>query len=156
MIFAFATLIIHDIFRTSDQDSNVVAVSSYLDLSPLYGANQETQNSVRAFRDGKLKPDTFAEVRLLGQPPECAALLCAFNRFHNHVAENLTLINENGRFSLPATLTNSNEEDLDKATNKRDNDLFQTARLITGGLYIQIVIYDYLRTALNLHRTDSK
>jgi hypothetical protein len=74
MLFAFATIIIHDVFRTSDQDQNVVNVSSYLDLSPLYGANQDIQNSVRAFKNGLLKPDVFAEVRIIGQPPEVREL----------------------------------------------------------------------------------
>jgi hypothetical protein len=38
---------------------------------------------------------------------------------------------------------------------KRDNDLFQTARLVTGGLYIQIVLNDYVRTILNLQKVES-
>lgn len=154
LLFALATIIIHDIFRTSDQDQNVVAVSSYLDLSPLYGPNQETQNTVRTFKDGKLKPDTFTEVRLLGQPPESPALLIAFNRFHNHVAEQLAAINEDGKFSLPAGISEASDA-YEKAVMKRDNDLFQTARLVTGGLYIQIISNDYFRTIINLQRTDS-
>jgi hypothetical protein len=70
MLFAFATIVVHDVFRTSDQDQNIVNVSSYLDFSPLYGANQEIQNSVRTFKDGLLKPDVFAEVRIISQPHE--------------------------------------------------------------------------------------
>jgi linoleate 8R-lipoxygenase/9,12-octadecadienoate 8-hydroperoxide 8R-isomerase len=34
--------------------------------------------------------------------------------------------------------------------------LFQTGRLITGGLYIQIILKDSVRTIPNLNRTDSK
>ena len=37
----------------------------------------------------------------------------------------------------------------------RDEDLFQTARLITCGLYNNIIIRDYVRTLLSLNRTDS-
>ncbi|KAF2678245.1 heme peroxidase [Lentithecium fluviatile CBS 122367] len=156
MMFAMATLIIHDVFRTSDQDQNVVDVSSYLDLSPLYGANQDAQDSVRTFKDGKLKPDTFAEVRLLGQPPESPVLLICFNRYHNYIAEQLAIINEADRFSLPPGIKEADTESYDKAVGKRDNDLFQVARLVTGGLYFNIITNDYFRTILNLHRTDSE
>jgi hypothetical protein len=172
MLFAFATLIIHDVFRTSDQDQNIVNVSSYLDLSPLYGANQDAQDSVRTFKDGKLKPDTFAEVRLLGQPPEVYALpsyllslltslkspmlLICFNRYHNYVAEQLAMINEADRFSLPAGIKEADTEAYNKAVTTRDNDLFQVARLVTCSLYINIATNDYVRTILNLNKTNSK
>ena len=54
--------------------------SSYLDLSPLYGSNQAMQDSVRTFKDGCLKPDTFADKRLIGQPPGVGCILIMFNR----------------------------------------------------------------------------
>ncbi|OLN89044.1 Linoleate diol synthase [Colletotrichum chlorophyti] len=38
---------------------------------------------------------------------------------------------------------------------KYDNDLFQTGRLITCGLYVSIVLRDYVRTILNLNRSSS-
>ncbi|KAK1671336.1 linoleate diol synthase [Colletotrichum godetiae] len=38
---------------------------------------------------------------------------------------------------------------------KFDNDLFQTARLITCGLYVSIVLRDYVRTILNMNRSPS-
>lgn len=76
-----------DLFRTNRQDWNISDTSSYLDLSPLYGHNQEMQNTVRTFKDGKLKPDCFAEKRLLAFPPGVSVFLIMFNRFHNHVAE---------------------------------------------------------------------
>ncbi|PVI04137.1 heme peroxidase [Periconia macrospinosa] len=151
LFFALATVIIHDIFRTSHDDTDVARTSSYLDLSPLYGSNQEAQDSVRTFKDGKLKPDTFADPRLLTQPPECGALLVCFNRFHNYVVEQLAIINENGRFGSPVSDSNARS----KAATKRDNDLFQTARLITDSLYTEIIVRDYVRTILNLHRTHS-
>lgn len=127
-LFYFATIIIHDIFRTDEVDSTVAKSSSYLDLGPLYGHNQTQQNTVRTFQDGLLKKDAFAEYRLLGQPPGAAALLIAFNRFHNYVVQQLATINENGRFSLPAKLTPGSKE-YTAAQLKRDNDLFQTGRL---------------------------
>ena len=41
------------------------------------------------------------------------------------------------------------------AWQKYDNDLFQTGRLITSGLYVNIIMKDYIRTMLSLNRTDS-
>jgi linoleate 10R-lipoxygenase len=37
MIFAFASLVTHSLFRTNPRDININDTSSYLDLSPLYG-----------------------------------------------------------------------------------------------------------------------
>ncbi|WEW60823.1 hypothetical protein PRK78_006311 [Emydomyces testavorans] len=139
---------ISNLFRTDPKDSSRNLTSSYLDLSPLYGCNQEEQNKVRTFKDGKLKPDCFSERRVFGFPPGVGVLLIMFNRFHNYVVQNLAAINENGRFRKP------NENDL-KAYAKYDNDLFQTGRLITCGLYINIILKDYVRTILNVNRTDS-
>lgn len=59
-------------------------------------------------------------------------------------------INENGRFTKPKDLTSKS------AWDKYDNDLFQTARLITCGLYINCILKDYVRTILSLNRTSSK
>ncbi|EEP80274.1 hypothetical protein UREG_05116 [Uncinocarpus reesii 1704] len=129
MLFYLAALIIHD-------------------LSPLYGCNQEEQDQVRTFRDGKLKPDCFSERRVAGFPPGVGVLLVMFNRFHNHVVQNLAAINENNRFRKPDT----NDKE---AYAKYDNDLFQTGRLITCGLYVNIILKDYVRTILNVNRTDS-
>jgi hypothetical protein len=119
-----------------------------LDLAPLYGSSKAELDSVRAFVDGQLKPDCFAEERVLGFPPGVSVLLICFNRFHNYVVRQLAAINEGGRFAVPniddieASVTtspvNSGSEDaikreikrrFDAAIAKRDNDLFQTARL---------------------------
>lgn len=75
------------------------------------------------------------------------------NRFHNNVVEQLAEINENNRFPIPRA--DLSEDDKKKAWAKRDEDLFQTGRLITCGLYINITLYDYLRTIVNLNRTNS-
>tara|TARA_R110002003_G_scaffold70_10_gene6389 strand:+ start:16379 stop:17170 length:792 start_codon:yes stop_codon:yes gene_type:complete len=80
--------------------------------------------------------------------------LC-FNRFHNYVAHQLALINEGGKFSLPSNIAELETKMYTAALAKRDNDLFQTARLVTSGLYIQIVLNDYVRTILNLQRVES-
>ena len=71
-------------FRTSHTDPNTNETSSYVDLSPLYGHNREELDKLRVFDGrGKLKPDTFAEDRLLLLPPAVCTLLVLFSRNHN-------------------------------------------------------------------------
>lgn len=54
------------------------------------------------YKLGLLKPDTFAEDRLLRQPPGVCIMLVMYNRYHNYAATQLRRINENGRFSVPS------------------------------------------------------
>ena len=67
MLIYHATIIIHDIFRTNDTDKNISDSSSYLDLSPLYGYTEAMTRKIRddKYKLGLLKPDTFAEDRLV-------------------------------------------------------------------------------------------
>ncbi|XHG01181.1 hypothetical protein AWENTII_004579 [Aspergillus wentii] len=148
VLFYVASIIIHDIFQTDQKDPTATATSSYLDLGPLYGNNQKEQDAVRTFKDGKLKADCFSSVRVMGFPPGVGVLLIMFNRYHNYVVEQLARINEGGRFTKP---DESNETEYAKY----DNDLFQTGRLVTGGLYVNIILKDYVRTILNVNRTNS-
>ena len=80
VFFYWASLIIHDLFQTNHKDFNISQTSSYLDLSTLYGDTQEDQDNIRTFKDGKLKPDCFAEERLLAFPPGCGVILIMLNR----------------------------------------------------------------------------
>jgi hypothetical protein len=80
ILFYWASLIIHDLFQTNHRDFNISQTSSYLDLSPLYGDNQDDQDQIRTFKDGKIKPDCFSEQRMLGFPPGCGVILIMFNR----------------------------------------------------------------------------
>ncbi|EPS36543.1 hypothetical protein H072_9903 [Dactylellina haptotyla CBS 200.50] len=112
MLIYHATIIIHDIFRTNDRDKNISDSSSYLDLSPLYGYDEETHAKVRTGKLGLLHPDTFAEDRLLRQPPGVCTYLVMFNRYHNYAARQLLRINENGKFSVPSKYSS---EDPDEA-----------------------------------------
>ncbi|GAW12865.1 hypothetical protein ANO14919_022360 [Xylariales sp. No.14919] len=153
VLWYWADIIIHDLFWTDQRDISKNKTSSFLDLSPLYGSNQEMQDSVRTFKDGLMKPDTFADKRLLGQPPGVSVILIMFNRFHNYVAKNLAAINEAGRFTPPPP--GLDEEKAAAAWKKYDNDLFQTARLITSGLYINITLVDYVRNIVNLNRSNT-
>ena len=118
-----------DIFRSNKDDRNISDTSSYLDLTPLYGRNRSHQEAVRRMDRGLLKPDSFAEERLLMQPPGVCAYLIMYNRFHNYVAEQLLSINENNRFSKPAGYDGLSRDKQLAADQKQDEDLFQTARL---------------------------
>ena len=225
MLVYHATIIIHDIFRTNVADKNISDSSSYLDLSPLYGYSMDMQRKVRdgQFKLGLLKPDTFAEDRLLRQPPGVCIVLVMYNRYHNYAATQLKRINENGRFSVPAQYEKSEllaiadsdcvpsgkrtdtfaagvqeyeaawkewsqqgqkdkdtkyEAAKDKMTkllnqvgdadaikkfgqaheaawNKLDDDLFNTARLITCGVYVNVSIHDYLRALMGFHQYNT-
>ncbi|KAK2591548.1 hypothetical protein QQS21_010768 [Conoideocrella luteorostrata] len=154
ILWYWATIVIHDLFYTNAKDPNQNDSSSYLDLSPLYGNSKESRDSIRTFKDGKLKPDAFADKRLIGNPPGVCVLLVMFNRFHNHVATHLASINEGNRFAKPAP--NLEGEALEAAWKKLDNDLFETARLVTSGLYINITLVDYVRNIINLNRVDAQ
>ncbi|KAF2689680.1 heme peroxidase [Lentithecium fluviatile CBS 122367] len=159
VLFYLASIIIHDCFRTDHADYSNSLTSSYLDLSPLYGSNQVEQDEMRTFVDGRLKPDCFSEARLLFFPPGVGCLLIMFNRFHNHVVDNLARINEGNRFPKPKAPEDDKDEKKNEEYKKKlvkyDNDLFQTGRLITCGLYVNIILIDYVRTILDLNRTDS-
>ncbi|KAL8813523.1 MAG: hypothetical protein Q9200_000197 [Gallowayella weberi] len=229
MLIYHATIIIHDIFRTNESDKNISDSSSYLDLSPLYGYSMEMQRQVRddKFKLGLLKPDTFAEDRLLRQPPGVCIMLVMYSRYHNYAATQLKRINENGRFSVPAKFEKTKllamadskkcvpddkrgtgfaeaveefqdawnqwykqgqkplhpgdkayekaEEKMQNLLNERgnqqemitfskaheaawkklDDDLFNTARLITCGMYVNVSIHDYLRALMGFHQYDT-
>ncbi|KEY73451.1 hypothetical protein S7711_07480 [Stachybotrys chartarum IBT 7711] len=154
ILWYWATIIIHDLFWTNLKDGNVNDASSYLDLAPLYGGTQEAQNGIRTFKDGMLKPDCFADKRLVGNPPGVCIILIMFNRFHNHVASHLAHINEGGRFAKPAPHLEGDAAAA--AWAKYDEELFQTARLVTSGLYINITLVDYVRNIINLNRCDTE
>ncbi|KAK5061548.1 hypothetical protein LTR84_008092 [Exophiala bonariae] len=153
IFFNWASLIIHDCFQTDHIDNSISTTSSYLDLSILYGDTQEDQNEMRTFKDGRIKADCFAEGRLIAFPPACGVMLILLNRFHNYVVQQLAAINEKGRFTKPSD--RGSPQSIKAAWAKYDNDLFQTGRLVTCGLYINIALYDYLPTILNMHRTNS-
>jgi hypothetical protein len=146
LMFSFATLVIHSIFRTSHRDVNINETSSYVDLAPLYGNNQETQDKLRV-RDGRglLHPDVFAEDRLLLLPAGVCAILVLFNRNHNYIAAKLLEINERETFMDPPP-TDKNK------LLQQEEEIFQTARLINCGWFGTVVFSDYFSTILGLVR----
>ncbi|KAJ3760774.1 heme peroxidase [Lentinula raphanica] len=150
LTFAFASLVTHSLFRTDYKDMNINNTSSYLDLSILYGINQETQDQVRdkAAGRGLLYPDTFSEERLLFLPPAASALLVVLSRNHNYIAETLLKINERGTWSDPPPTD-------EKARARQDEDIFQTARLINGGHFMSLIMGDYVPGFLGLSEGNS-
>ncbi|KAM0789376.1 hypothetical protein ACM66B_000206 [Microbotryomycetes sp. NB124-2] len=150
MLFSFATLIIHSCFETNREDRHINDTSSYLDLSPLYGNNLEQQKKVRTFKKGEIWPDVIASERLMLMPPSVAALLIAFSRNHNFIVHRLAQINESGKYREW-----SDDPTLQDAMTKQDEELFQTARLINCGWFMQIIFYDYIRVILHLNETES-
>ncbi|KAI5917926.1 heme peroxidase [Camillea tinctor] len=155
IFFYHASLIIHDLFRTSNTNPNTAEVSSYLDMAFLYGSSLKDQLKVRTMKEGKLKPDAFHEKRLLGQPPGVNVLLVLYNRFHNFAADMLLKINENERFTLTCGPDASAEEKA-RAVAKQDHNLFNTARLITNGLFANISLHDYIRGIINTHHSSTE
>ena len=45
-MFSFVALIIHSILRTDHKNPNINMTSSYVDLAPLYGNDQATEDQV--------------------------------------------------------------------------------------------------------------
>ncbi|KZT06596.1 heme peroxidase [Laetiporus sulphureus 93-53] len=146
LFFSFANLIIHSIFHTNPRDWTINDASSYLDLSPLYGSNQEQVDSVRR-KDGtgRLWEDVFADARLLLMPPSTGALLVLFCRNHNYVAERIRAINEFRTYADPATLD-------EKGRAAQDDEIFQRARLVNTAFFMQVILGDYVGAILGLTR----
>ncbi|KAF5368150.1 hypothetical protein D9615_010185 [Tricholomella constricta] len=139
MIFAFASIVTHSLFRTDPQDMNINLASSYLDLSPLYGDNQAAQDKVRdkAAGRGFLFPDTFSEERLLFAPPATSALLVIFSRNHHYIARRLLQINEFKKLSDPPP-----SDAVAHAI--QDEEIFQTARLVNCGHFMSAIMGNYV------------
>ncbi|KIP10018.1 hypothetical protein PHLGIDRAFT_101881 [Phlebiopsis gigantea 11061_1 CR5-6] len=151
MMFSFAALVIHTVFRTSHENVNINETSSYVDLAPLYGHDQPSQDKVRK-RDGRglMWPDTFAEDRLLLLPPAVCVLLVLFNRNHNYIAKKLLEINERGTFEDPDSMADDDQRAAKLLA--QEEELFQTARLINCGWFGSCVFSDYFSAILGLVR----
>ncbi|KAF8879251.1 heme peroxidase [Infundibulicybe gibba] len=151
LTFAFASLVTHSLFRTDYKDQSVNNTSSYLNLSPLYGYDQASQDQVcnKASGRGLLYPDTFSEEHLLFLPPAASALLVIFCRNHNYIAENLLKINERGCWKDPQKI------DDPAVRAKQDEEIFQTARLVNGGHFMSVIMGDYVAGFLGLAKGSS-
>ncbi|KAG1053066.1 hypothetical protein G6F43_004828 [Rhizopus delemar] len=143
MLLYLAVVISHDLFHTDYNDPRRNLTTSYLDLSLLYGNNREQQVSYRQMKGGLLKPDQWHDKRLVIQPPGVSALMVMFSRNHNYIAKKLLEINENERFSYGPGKALTTEEE-------QDEHLFQTARLVNNGCYVNIITHDFVRTILGV------
>ncbi|EJD08383.1 heme peroxidase [Fomitiporia mediterranea MF3/22] len=149
LFFAFADLVIHSCFNTSHSDWGINNVSSYLDLSPLYGSSDADLQKVRRFDGtGRLWEDVFADARVLFMPPSVPALLVLFCRNHNFIASKLLAINESGTFKSGEALADLSDED----RKAQDDELFARARLVNCGWFMRVILGDYVGAILGLVR----
>jgi len=159
-------VVIHTLFRTNSAGGGTQnETSSYVDLAPLYGNDQATQDKVRKKTGrGKLHNDVFAEDRLLFLPPIACALLVLYCRQHNYIAcvlycikadsyllplrDKLLEINERHSWRNP-----SQHEAWEQLTNeekmRQDDQIFNTARLINCGHFAFAVLSDYLSSCVS-------
>ena len=81
------------------------------------------------------------------------------------IADQLLRVNEQGRFTAKPPPTPSSQDPNDPAVKrksadldgkkKQDEDLFQTARLVNCGFFLNVIFQDYIRVILNVNRTVS-
>ena len=81
-------------------------------------------------------------------PPQTIALLLVFARNHNSIASDLFAINERAKYK-PADKCQPDE------LASQDENLFQRAKLINCGWFMNIIFQDYIKAILNLVETDS-
>ena len=167
LFFGFANLIIHSIFDSSHSQPGVNVVSSYLDLSPLYGSSKADNNRVRRLDGtGRLWEDVFADKRILFMPPNVGALLILFCRNHNvssnyyvhrvpvtesrskfqYIASKLLQINENKSYIDDIQSLSLSDKQA------QDDELFDRSRLINCGWFMQGILRDYVGSILGLVR----
>jgi len=65
------------------------------------------------------------------------------------VAEKILCINENGNFENPPPPINS------RARETQDEEIFQRARLVNTGIFMQVILRDYVGAILGLARDGS-
>lgn len=154
LMFSFAALVIHSVFRSDHTPGrqHINMTSGYVDLAPLYGNDQDMQDKVRN-KDGRglLRPDVFAEDRLLFLPPAVCVLLVLFNRNHNYIARRLLEINERGTWKDPTHHNHISHAQL----LKQDEEIFQIARLCNCAWFAAVVFSDYFSAILGLVRQGS-
>ncbi|KAF7973363.1 hypothetical protein HWV62_15541 [Athelia sp. TMB] len=142
LAYASMTIVALDIFRSNVLDSRFNETSPYLDLSPLYGVNEEETNSIRV-KDGRgmLAPDCFSENRSLFLNPTITALLILWNRNHNYYAEQLLSNNEGGRWRDPTSSPVAGSLSLDL----QDDQIFKQARRINCAVFRNFIAEDLIK-----------
>lgn len=142
-------MVIHSLFSTDhagDRSQPINKVSSYLDLSPVYGSSEDDLKKIR-LNDGtgRIHPDTFADARVLRMPLSTPALLIMYARNHNYIVKKLLDINERGKWSNPPPTDEAKRQ-------KQDDEIFGTARLVNCGWFMSSIFGDYLASILGLVR----
>lgn len=94
--------------------------------------------------------DTFADERLLLMPAATGALLVLFARNHNYIADRILRINERGTFETD--LTSAWLETHPDGAEKQDDEVFNKARLVNCGYFMQVILGDYLGAILGTVR----
>jgi hypothetical protein len=110
LFFSFATVVIHECFQTNRKNGFINDTSSYVDLSTLYGNTEVEQKRVRTYRNGTIHPDSIASERIMMMPPGVVAVVLMFSRNHNHIAEGLFSVNEDGKYKEWDKLTDAEKE----------------------------------------------
>lgn len=110
LFFSFATIVIHECFQTNRANQWINNTSSYVDLSTLYGNNEEEQPRVRTYNNGLIYPDSIASDRIMLMPPGVVALLIMFSRNHNVIAKDLFTVNEEGKYKDWDTLSEEKQK----------------------------------------------
>lgn len=81
-------------------------------------------------------------------PPGVVAVLMLFSRHHNHIAERLSSINEQGKYKPWVGLSETEQK-------WQDNDIFQLARNINVAFFAKVVLTDYVSAILNTVRANT-
>ncbi|MCO5590220.1 hypothetical protein L7F22_044189 [Adiantum nelumboides] len=147
--FSFANMVIHEIFRTDHKNQHINLTSSYVDLSVIYGDNQDEQDKVRTHEQGRIWPDTFSSARVMMMSPGIIAVAIMFSRHHNYLAQRLFEVNETGKYKPWDSLETEGERKW------QDNDIFQLARNINVAFFAKSVLTDYVSAILDTVRANS-
>ncbi|KAF3400879.1 hypothetical protein DPV78_005730 [Talaromyces pinophilus] len=151
-MFYMATLVTHDLLNTDITNRFRNKTTSYVDMSWLYGWNQELQDSVRdkASHRGKLYADVFADPLLDLQPPGVISMALLWCRNHNWIAEQLLIKSKDD-----PRIANIPKNDDKKGLERLDEHLLQTARNINVGTFVTVVLKDYVRMLLGINRENT-
>ncbi|KAF7985871.1 hypothetical protein HWV62_43736 [Athelia sp. TMB] len=151
LVHASLTIIALSLFRSNISDDRYNENSPYLDLSPLYGVNDDEANSIR-IKDGRgmLAPDCFSESRILFLHPATAALLILWNRNHNYYAKHLLFNNEGEKWRDPGSSSVASSLSL----TFQDDQIFETARKINCAIFRKFVAEDLIKELTGRSNVD--